>query len=134
MKITAQLLLALITLGLVAAAPVVRAADEPVPADAPAKHPRAAKRVKKAAEEHDKMLVEKLKLTADQQEKLASIRKDEAVQLKAADGDRAKAAEVLKAGRAQVRAILTPEQQTQFDAIKPAGRGEHKGKKTDSQP
>jgi Spy/CpxP family protein refolding chaperone len=75
------------------------------------------------------MLTEKLKLTAEQQEKLADIRKTEAEQLKAVRGDRTKMADVTKTGRAQVRAILTPEQQKEFDAIKPEGRPARKGKK-----
>ena len=75
------------------------------------------------------MLTEKLKLTAEQQEKLAAVRKAQAEQLKAVRGDRAKMADVLKTGREAVRAILTPEQQKEFDAIKPEVRPGRKGKK-----
>jgi Spy/CpxP family protein refolding chaperone len=132
MKTTTKLIFTLFALGLAATAPLARAADEP--ATPPMKHAQGGKRVQKAAQEHDKMLTEKLKLTAEQQTKLAAIRKDEAEQLKAVRGDRAKMADVLKAGREQVRAILTPEQQTEFDAIKPEGRGGKKGKKAAEQP
>jgi Spy/CpxP family protein refolding chaperone len=120
MKTSAQLILTLIALGFVATTPSVQAADKPA---------KAAQRAQAAAEEHDKMLTEKLKLTTEQQEKLAAIRKAQAEQLKAAHGDRAKMADVLKTGREAVRAILTPEQQKEFDAIKPEGRPGRKGKK-----
>jgi Spy/CpxP family protein refolding chaperone len=120
MKTSAQLFLTLITLGLTAALPCAQAAEKPA---------KAGQRAKAAAEEHDKMLTEKLKLTAEQQEKLAAIRKTQADQLKAVRGDRTKMADVLKTGREQVRAILTPEQQKEFDAIKPEGRPGRKGKK-----
>jgi Spy/CpxP family protein refolding chaperone len=35
----------------------------------------------------------------------------------------------MKTGREQIRAMLTPEQQTTFDSIKPEGREGKKGKK-----
>ena len=87
------------------------------------------RRMKGAVDEHDKMLTEKLKLTAEQQEKLATIRKEQAAGMKANRGDRAKMAEVVKTGREQIRAMLTPEQQTTFETIKPEGREGKKGKK-----
>ncbi len=120
MKTSVKLVLTLITLGLSAASPYAQAAEKPA---------RAAQRVKAATEEHDKMLTEKLKLTAEQQEKLATIRKAQAEQLKAVRGDRTKMADVLKTGREQVRAILTPEQQKEFDEIKPEARPGRKAKK-----
>ncbi len=88
--------------------------------------PRAAKQVKKAVDARDKMLTEKLKLTVEQQEKLAAIRKDQAEQIKAGT----KTGEVLKTGHDQVRALLTPEQQKEFDALPPEGRAGKKAKKS----
>lgn len=123
MKSTVKLVFALVTLGLVAAAPLAQAAEKP------AKTAQAGKRGKDAVDEHAKMLTEKLKLTAEQQEKLATIRKEQAVGMKANRGDRAKMAEAAKTGREQVRAMLTPEQQTTFESIKPEGREGKKGKK-----
>jgi len=122
-KTTVKLVFALVTLGLVAAAPLAQAAEKP------AKTAQAGKRVKDAVNEHDKMLTEKLKLTVEQQEKLATIRQEQAAGMKANRGDRAKMAEAAKAGREQIRAMLTPEQQTGFDGIKPEGREGKKGKK-----
>jgi len=120
MKTSLKLVLTLIVLGFSAVSPCAQAADKPA---------KAGQRAKAAVEEHDKMLTEKLKLTAEQQEKLAAIRKTEAEQLKEVRGDRTKMADVLKNGREQVRAILTPDQQKEFDAIKPEVRPGRKGKK-----
>jgi len=132
MKSSPKLILSLLALGLCAFAPASRAAEqaavEVTPQAAPEKsqRPRAGKQVKKAAEARDKMLVEKLKLTAAQQEKLAAIRKAQAEQLTSGT----KPGEVLKTGQDQVRSLLTPEQQKEFDALPPEGRGGKKGKKS----
>ena len=80
MKTSVKLVLTLITLGLTAVSPCAQAAEKPA---------KAGQRAKAAAEEHDKMLTEKLKLTAEQQEKLATIRKEQAAGMKANRGDRA---------------------------------------------
>ncbi|MEI8089894.1 MAG: hypothetical protein WCG63_09915 [Opitutaceae bacterium] len=120
MKTSLKLVLTLIVLGVSAVSPCAQAAD---------KSAKAGQRIKAAAEAHDKMLTEKLKLSAEQQEKLAAIRQTEAEQLKEVRGDRTKMADVLKNGREQVRAILTPDQQKEFDAIKPEVRPGRKGKK-----
>lgn len=133
MKTSPKLILSLLALGLCAAAPLARAAGQATTEVAPqapatpdkAKHPMAGKRLKKAVAERDKALTEKLKLTAEQQEKLTAIRKDQAEQLKAG----AKPADVAKTGHDQVRALLTPEQQKDFDAMPPEGRGGKKAKK-----
>ena len=122
-KTTVKLVFALLTLGFVAAAPVAHAKEKPE------KVAQAGQRMKGAVDAHDKMLTEKLKLTAEQQEKLATIRKEQAAGMKANRGDRTKMAEAAKAGREQIRAMLTPEQQTEFDGIKPEGREGKKGKK-----
>ena len=124
MKSTVKLLFALFTLGFVAAAPLAQAAGEK-----PAKVAQNGKRLKAAVEERDKQLTEKLKLTAEQQEKLAALRKEQGEALKAVRGDRAKMAEAAKTAHDQVRAILTADQQKEFDAMKPEGRGGKKGKK-----
>jgi hypothetical protein len=55
--------------------------------------------------------------------------------MKANRGDRAKMADAMKTGREQIRAMLTAEQQTTFDSIKPEGREgkqRKKGKKDDA--
>ncbi len=123
MKTTVKLVFALVTLGLVAAAPFAQAAEKP------AKTAQAGKRMKDAVSDYDKMLAEKLALTTEQQGKLAAIRKEQAAGLKANKGDKAKMAEVVKTGRDEIRAMLTPEQQTQFDAIKPEALKNKKAKK-----
>ena len=124
MKSSLKLLSTLFALALVAAAPALRAAA----ADTPAKKARAGQRLEQAVEARDKELIEKLSLTAEQQTKLTEIRKSGAEQLKAAAGDRAKMREVVQAQHDQVRAMLTPEQQTKFDAMPAAARA-GKGKK-----
>lgn len=136
MKIKFKSVITALAFVLGAAAPLATAQDNnvSVPADTTPANPGKAgkgggKRVRDQAVQHDKMLVEKLKLTDEQQQKLVALRKEQAAQLKTVKGDRAKMAETLKAGRDQVRALLTPEQQKDFDAIKPEGRA-GKGKKS----
>ncbi|MBC7367944.1 MAG: hypothetical protein H7343_14220 [Undibacterium sp.] len=135
MKTSPKLVLTLLALGLGVTAPTARAANQPTVEVAPqvtpekSHHPVAEKRVKKAVAAHDKTLTEKLKLTAEQQEKLAALRKEQGEELKAAQGDRGKLREAAVASRAQVRAILTPEQQKEFDAMPPEGRAGKKAKK-----
>jgi len=129
MNSTVKFLVALLTLGLAAAAPLAHAKEKPE------KVAQAGQRIKGAVDEHDTMLTEKLKLTAEQQAKLATIRKEQAAGMKANRGDRAKMADAMKTGREQIRAMLTPEQQTTFDSIKPEGREgkqRKKGKKDDA--
>ena len=129
MNSTVKFLVALLTLGLAAAAPLAHAKEKP------GKVAQAGQRIKGAVDEHDKMLNEKLKLTAEQQAKLATIRKEQAAGMKANRGDRAKMADAMKTGREQIRAMLTAEQQTTFDSIKPEGREgkqRKKGKKDDA--
>lgn len=122
MKTLLKLSSALLVFGLIAAAPAVRAAA----ADKPAKK-GAGQRLEKAVEARDKELIEKLALTDEQQTKLAEIRKTGAEQLKAAVGDRPKMREIVQKQHDDVRAMLTPEQQTKFDAM-PAAPGVGKGK------
>lgn len=123
MKSLLKLFSALLILGLVAAAPGLRAAA----ADKPAKKAGAGQRLEKAVEARDKELIEKLALTDEQQAKLAEIRKAGAEQLKVAVGDRPKMREIAQKQRDEVRAMLTPEQQAKFDAM-PAAAGAGKGK------
>lgn len=107
-----------VALGLAAAAPALCAAA----ADKAAKKPRAVQRVEKAVDARDKKLIEELALTDEQQTKLAEIRKTGAEQLKAAVGDRAKLREIVQRQHDDVRAMLTLEQQTKFDAMPVEGR------------
>ena len=130
-------LLSLLSLSALAAAPLVRA-DEPPPTPAPAAtadHPR--RDPAKMREHRMQELNEKLALTPDQQAQIKAIWDQAEVQGKAlreqgadlreqAQDLRAKGMEVMKASRAQVRAVLTPEQQKIFDAMPPPGRG-HRG-------
>jgi Spy/CpxP family protein refolding chaperone len=130
MKTSPKLILTLLALGLCAAAPLARAADEPsvtVPTEA-TKSEQTGKRMKKAVNDRDKMLTEKLNLTAEQKEKLTALRKQQGEELHAAKGDRAKMRELTKKAHEDVRALLTPEQQKDFDAMPAGGRG-GKGKK-----
>ena len=75
------------------------------------------------------MLTEKLGLTADQQAKVTAIWKDSQAQTKALRADttlsdedrRSKIGEIMKAQHDQIRALLTPEQQTTFDSLPKPG-------------
>jgi Spy/CpxP family protein refolding chaperone len=144
MKPSLKLLLSLLTLG-VATVPFVRASDDPptvqvpvpaAPDSSDATTPAAKGKGNRlmrggAGMEELKAMKEKLNLTADQETKIKDIWKSHAADLKAARGDRAKMAEVLKTQHSEVRAVLTPDQQKTFDTMTPAGRGKGKGKKKD---
>jgi Spy/CpxP family protein refolding chaperone len=136
-KIIAKLALSTLVLAL-AAAPLSRAQDNtvtvpvaPAPEAAPAKHAgkAGAKRIRDEIVQRDKELAEKLSLTDAQKQQLADLRKSQAEAAKAAKGDRAKMAELMKTAHDEVRALLTPEQQAKFDAMKPAGHAGKVGKK-----
>ena len=129
-------LCALATLSALTLAPLIRA-DEPasIPAaDEHARPDRAEMRARRLQQ-----LDEKLKLTDAQKQQIQAIWAASEQQGKALHKDeslskedrRAKMREIMKANRAQVRAVLTPDQQTTFDAMpKPEMRGHgghHKG-------
>ena len=73
-----------------------------------------------------KVLTEKLSLTPEQQAKIKPITDDQKTALDAVradtalekDAKRAKAVEIIKAHMQQIRPLLTPEQQKQFDEMK----------------
>ena len=129
MKTPVKLIVSILALGL--AASFTRAADEAPKADKPAKGERGEMRGN--IQERMKEISEKLALTEEQKTKIADIFKAGAAERKEIHGDRAKAAEFMKSQREQIRAVLTPEQQAKFDAMKqgrrPHGkRGEKAGK------
>jgi hypothetical protein len=137
MKLAKKGLITLVTLGAGFSMPFVRAADDPgtmqIPITAvpdapdPSTTTKAGKGVAPERMANMKAMAEKLNLTADQKKKIAAIRKSHADALKAARGDRAKMADLVKTERSEVRAVLTPDQQKQFDAMTPAaGRGKNK--------
>lgn len=82
------------------------------------------------------MLTEKLKLTPEQQERIKAIWKQAGGEGRALREDaaqdraetRAKAQELRKATRDQVRTVLTPEQQAIFDQMPAEGPGRPAGK------
>jgi Spy/CpxP family protein refolding chaperone len=125
-------LLALLSLTALALAPLARA-DEPPPGPPPAGdqgRPDPAKR----REHRLQMLDEKLSLTAEQKEQIKAIwakagEQGKALRAEASaarDDLRAKGMEMMKATHAQVRAVLTPDQQKIFDALPPEMHG-HRG-------
>lgn len=70
---------------------------------------------------------QKTKITAlytAQREKMRAMRDD---QSGSQEDRRAKRDEMMKAMRAETRALLTPEQQTKFDAMPPPGPGRGQG-------
>ncbi|MDB6168134.1 MAG: hypothetical protein JWM88_998 [Verrucomicrobia bacterium] len=122
--------LRLITLSLAAVcvSTLVRADDPPADSSAtPPAGDHAPGRHLKMRENRLKMLDEKLQLTAAQKEQIQAIwdkaeadgkalREDNAT---ARDDRREKMRDRMQATRAQVRAVLTPEQQKTFDAMPP---------------
>jgi len=119
-------------------APVLRADDNaaqpPPAASAPAPHGMAAHRLKQ--------LETKLQLTADQKPKVAAILNALDVKLRSIRTDdsiaradkRAKAEETRKAADAEIRALLTPDQQKIFDTLKPERPPHGKDKPHDGPP
>ena len=86
------------------------------------------------AEERLKELDKTLSLTAEQKQKIKDIYAKEGGELKALSPEerRSKGREALKAVHDQVRAVLTPEQQTKFDAMpKPGHAAKGKAKKAE---
>lgn len=118
----------LLALAALAVVSFARADEPPAPPPPPpaGEHPPRLD-PKKAREHRLQMLDEKLQLTADQKQKINAIwdkaeeqgralRADESL---SRDDRRAKAMELMKASRAEVRAVLTADQQKTFDAMPP---------------
>jgi Spy/CpxP family protein refolding chaperone len=126
MKTSLKTFITFIGLALAVAAPAVRAQS-----DAPAAAPET-KKHEHSGGKHDRVqeLADRLSLTDAQKTQVAAIYKDQEDALKAlsADEKKTKSREITEAHRAQVRALLTPEQQTKFDAMTAKGGSEHKKK------
>ena len=123
MKTQLKLLVSVLALGL-AGASVTAAAEKP---------DHGGKRLQAAADQRLKQLDEKLQLTDDQKQKIKDIWAKEADTLKALSPEerRTKGRDAFAATHAEVRAVLTPDQQTKFDAMPAEGRsgkGKAKGK------
>lgn len=115
--------LALTAIGLTVGS--LQAADTPAPSSAPApspavgQHEHGGKHVKRGGEL--KRLADALNLTADQRDKIKDLFKQRREAMKALPKEEArgqKGQEIRDAYRAKIRAVLTPEQQAKFDAIK----------------
>jgi Spy/CpxP family protein refolding chaperone len=141
MKTPLKLLVSLLALGL-AGASAAQAADDGTisavvpstesPAPSAGKKAPNGKRMQGALEQRLQQLDESLQLTAEQKQKIKDIWAKQATELREVNAEdrRARAREALLATRNEVRAVLTPEQQTKFDAMKHAGGGRPgKGKK-----
>ena len=111
---------------------LVRAQDStppPPPADGAGAPPDGAPKKHGGRGNPVAMLTEKLGLTADQQAKVTAIWKDSQTQMKALRADtslsdddrRAKMGALMKSQHDQIRAVLTPEQQTTFDTLPKPG-------------
>jgi protein CpxP len=125
----------LTTVFAVAALPAARAVDETQPAPPPAggeKSPEARpRRGPHGPLERLQRMSETLNLTQEQKDQVAAILKENAPQIQAIMNDeslsrddrRAKMQGLRKDMRARIRAVLTPEQQTKFDAMPRPGWG-----------
>lgn len=131
MKRSSARILILSCVALLSVAPLAVAADAQAPAPArehgPGGKPPGAK-------ERLQALAKELNLTAEQKEKVGALLKQQAEQGRALREDtslnreqkREKMEAMRKASRAQIRALLTPEQQAKYDALpQPGARGEH---------
>jgi periplasmic protein CpxP/Spy len=134
MKSTLKVVLSLLALGLVAGAPIARAQDQTPPAQAP-KGPGGGGGRFMSPEDRVKQLDEALKLTDDQKTKITDLLKTQQEKGQALRADqsmsredrRAKMMEIGKATQDGIRALLTPDQQTKFDALPQPGRGGPRG-------
>jgi Spy/CpxP family protein refolding chaperone len=132
MKVSLKLIVFLFALSL--ATSLVHAADDAPAAEKPAKGPRPDRGEMHGPRDRAKEIAAQLGLTDEQRTKVADIIKANVSDLKAARGDRDKMAELMKAQREQIRAVLTPEQQAKFDTLKHDGRrpgGKAHGKRGD---
>lgn len=128
MKSNVKFCLTLLALGLLAAAPITRAADEPAPAPKHQKGEKGEKGKRGAAgmaKQRMNDIDAAVGLSADQKEKVTAIWAKEAAAMKEipAGERRGKAVDAMKSTRDQVRAVLTPEQQAKFDAMPAPARG-----------
>jgi Spy/CpxP family protein refolding chaperone len=125
MKLTRYLLV----LGLFAAVPLIRAEDAPKADKAPAGEKGERKKGGGGRMNPDQMVArydEALTLTADQKTKIKDIITANMEKAKeAAPEDRRT---IMQGLRDQIRALLTPEQQTKFDAMPQRGTGGGKKK------
>lgn len=141
MKSSTKILISVLALAAAGATSFVRADDvqTPLPTSpdnsaAPgAKGAKGDHPMRGAIRERMKEMKEKLNLTPDQEKQIGQILKNNADSFKAARGDREKMGELMKSQREQVRAVLTPDQQTTFDSMPPPGE-RHGGKKKDAPP
>lgn len=116
-------MLVIAALGFAPMTPLLQAQDNPPPppaTDRPARPPRG------PHVDRLKMLTEKLDLTADQRTKVKAVLEDTHKQMLALRDDestprpekRSKMMEIQLNSRKQIRALLTPDQQTKFDALR----------------
>jgi len=136
MKSALKVVLSLLALGLVAGAPIASAQDQTPPPQGP-KGPGGGGRGGRfmSPEDRVKQLDEALKLTDDQKAKITALLKTQqekmqplfADQTMSREDRRAKMMEIGKATQDGIKALLTPDQQTKFDALPQPGRGGPRG-------
>jgi Spy/CpxP family protein refolding chaperone len=138
MKSALKVVLTVLALGLVAGAPIASAQDQTPPPQGP-KGPDGGGGGRgghfMSPEERVKQLDEALKLTDDQKAKITELLKTQqekgqalrADQTMSREDRRAKMMEIGKATQDGIKALLTPEQQTKFDALPQPGRGGPRG-------
>ena len=130
MKSALKVVLALLALGLIAGASIASAQDQTPPPPAQ-KGPGGGGRGGRGMDPATMLarLDEAVTLTADQKTKVTDIYKKMADQMQALapEDRRTKGQEIRTATNAEIRALLTPDQQKKFDAM-PQGRGPGGGK------
>lgn len=126
MKTLSKTLLSVLTLAVATAAPLALAQDASARPERPERRERMGPGPRG---DRLKMLSERLDLTADQKAKLQPILKAERDALATLQNDqsltrearREKVREIMESRAAQIRAVLTPEQQAKLDALREQG-------------
>jgi periplasmic protein CpxP/Spy len=130
MKASIKIVLASSALALGIFSPVIFAQEEPPP---PPQGEERGDGFENPQERFLAMLTDNLSLTQEQQTKIAAVLADEKAAMDALrtsqstdrEADHTKIGAIIKAHREQIRALLTTEQQSLFDALKPAGHPGH---------
>lgn len=129
MKSPVKFIITLLAIGVMASMPTLRAQDDKAPPAEGQKGGRRGGGRGPSVEQQVTRMDEALTLTADQKTKITAIltKAQEDIQALPQDQRREKGMEIRQTAMKDVRALLTPEQQTKFDAMPQQGPGGRRG-------
>jgi periplasmic protein CpxP/Spy len=131
MKSLFKVLISALAFGLVASAPMLRAQDPATPTPPPADGGGAKKGKGKGGmmtpEQRLAAIDKAVTLTDDQKPKVKDILDKAQTDVQAAAGDRSQIGDIMQKANGDIRALLTDDQKTKFDAMPQPGRGKKKG-------